>query len=79
MKVVKQPIFLLDVANCADYLFTEGGEDVARRWKQSLDLTADSADSTDGTFCCGDTDSQRLTRRVNASLHISSWLSCYPR
>ena len=24
MKVVKRPIFLLDVADCADYLFTEG-------------------------------------------------------
>jgi plasmid stabilization system protein ParE len=39
MTVVRRPIFLLDVADCADYLFTEGGEDVARRWKQSLDKT----------------------------------------
>jgi plasmid stabilization system protein ParE len=39
MKVVKRPVFLLDVADCADYLFTEGGEDVARRWKESLDKT----------------------------------------
>jgi hypothetical protein len=37
MTVVRRPIFLLDVADCADYLFTEGGEDVAQRWKQSLD------------------------------------------
>jgi plasmid stabilization system protein ParE len=39
MRVVKRPIFLLDVADCADYLFTEGGEEVARRWKASLDQT----------------------------------------
>ena len=26
MRVVKRPIFLLDVADCADYLFTEEGE-----------------------------------------------------
>ena len=37
MKVVKRPLFLVDVADCADHLFTEGGEDVARRWKLSLD------------------------------------------
>jgi toxin ParE1/3/4 len=39
MRVVKRPIFLLDVTDCADYLFTEGGEEVARRWKESLDKT----------------------------------------
>lgn len=39
MKLVKRPVFLLDVADCADYLFTEGGEDVARQWKASLDKT----------------------------------------
>ena len=39
MKVLKRPVFLLDVADCADYLFTEAGEDVARRWKESLDGT----------------------------------------
>ena len=39
MRVVKRPIFLLDVADCADYLFTERGEEVARRWKESLDQT----------------------------------------
>ena len=39
MTVVKRPIFLLDVADCADYLFTEGEEEVARRWKKSLDKT----------------------------------------
>lgn len=39
MKVVKRPVFLSDVADCADYLFTEGGEEVARQWKQSLDKT----------------------------------------
>lgn len=39
MKIVKRPVFLLDVADWADYLVTEGGEDVAQRWKQSLDKT----------------------------------------
>jgi plasmid stabilization system protein ParE len=39
MRVVKRPIFLLDVADCADYLFTEGGEDIARQWKRSLNKT----------------------------------------
>ena len=39
MRVVKRPIFLLDVADCADYLFPEGGEGVARRRKKSLDQT----------------------------------------
>jgi plasmid stabilization system protein ParE len=39
MKVLKRPVFLLDVADCADYLFTEAGEDVARQWKQCLDRT----------------------------------------
>ena len=39
MKIVKRPVFLLDVADAADYLFTEAGEDVARHWKESLDET----------------------------------------
>jgi toxin ParE1/3/4 len=39
MRLVKRPVFLLDVADCADYLFMEGGEDVARLWKESLDKT----------------------------------------
>ena len=39
MRLVKRPVFLLDVADCADYLFMEGGEDVARQWKESLDKT----------------------------------------
>jgi plasmid stabilization system protein ParE len=39
MKVVKRPLFLLDVAECADYLFTEAGEEVAPRWKDSLEKT----------------------------------------
>jgi len=39
MKVVKRPAFLLDVADGADYLTTEAGEAVARRWKDSLDKT----------------------------------------
>ena len=39
MKVDKRPVFLLDVGDAADYLFTEAGEDVARRWKESLDQT----------------------------------------
>ena len=29
MTVVKRPIFLLDVADCADYLFTEGEEEIS--------------------------------------------------
>jgi len=41
MKVIRRPIFLADVTDCADYLFTEAGEDVAARWKESLiDATA---------------------------------------
>jgi toxin ParE1/3/4 len=39
MKLNKRPIFLADVAECADYLCTEAGEDVAQRWKQALDRT----------------------------------------
>ena len=39
MKVVKRPLFLADVAECADHLFTEAGEEVARLWKDSLDKT----------------------------------------
>ena len=39
MRVLKRPVFLLDVSECADYLFTEAGEEVARRWKDSLDKT----------------------------------------
>lgn len=37
MKAVKRPAFISDVQDCADYLFTEGGEQVARRWKRSLE------------------------------------------
>jgi toxin ParE1/3/4 len=39
VKVWKRPLFLSDVEDCADYLFTEAGENVAREWKQSLDTT----------------------------------------
>ena len=39
MKVVRRPVFLLDVADAADYLTTEAGEAVTRRWKESLDTT----------------------------------------
>jgi len=36
MKVRKRPLFLSDIEDCADYLFTEAGEEVARQWKESL-------------------------------------------
>ena len=36
MRVVKRPLFLSDVEDCADYLVSESGEAVARRWKESL-------------------------------------------
>jgi len=39
MRLLRRPVFLLDVADCADYLFMEAGEDVARLWKESLDKT----------------------------------------
>jgi plasmid stabilization system protein ParE len=39
MKVRKRPVFLSDVTECADYLFMEAGEEVAQRWKHSLDKT----------------------------------------
>ena len=39
MRVRKRPVFLSDVEDCADYLVTEAGEAVARRWKASLDRT----------------------------------------
>lgn len=37
MTVTKRPRFLLDIEECAEYLFVEAGEDVARRWKDALD------------------------------------------
>ena len=37
MRVLVRPVFLCDVEDCADYLATESGEPVARRWKESLD------------------------------------------
>src|ERR1051326_3728268 len=39
MRARKRPLFLSDVEDCADFLFTEAGEDVARKWKESLDKT----------------------------------------
>jgi plasmid stabilization system protein ParE len=39
LAVLKRPIFLLDVEGCSDYLCTEASEDVAWRWKKSLDRT----------------------------------------
>jgi toxin ParE1/3/4 len=39
VRIIKRPVFLSDVEECADYLFTESGEAVARRWKESLDRT----------------------------------------
>ena len=36
MRIVKRPLFLLDVEQCAEYLATESNEPTARRWKDSL-------------------------------------------
>jgi plasmid stabilization system protein ParE len=36
MNLIRRPIFLSDIEECADYLFEEAGEEVARRWKASL-------------------------------------------
>ena len=36
MKLVYRPLYLADVTECADYLFTEAGEPVARAWYQAL-------------------------------------------
>ena len=39
MKSVKRPSFLQDIEDCADYLFSEAGEEVAQKWKQALHRT----------------------------------------
>ncbi len=39
MKIVRRPVFISDVEDCADYLVTEAGEEVARRWKEALEQT----------------------------------------
>jgi plasmid stabilization system protein ParE len=39
VRIIKRPVFLSDVEDCADYLFTESGEAAAGRWKESLDKT----------------------------------------
>jgi plasmid stabilization system protein ParE len=39
VRIVKRPVFLLDVEECADHLFTESGEIVAGRWKDALERT----------------------------------------
>ena len=36
MKLLRRPLFLTDVEECADYLFNEAGEETARRWQASL-------------------------------------------
>ena len=36
MKLVYRPLFLSDVAECADYLATEASETVAAAWYESL-------------------------------------------
>ena len=39
MKVIRRPLFLLDVEECADYLFVEAGEATAFGWRDSLKRT----------------------------------------
>ena len=39
MTLRKGPLFLADVADCADYLVSEYGEEVAQRWQRSLGRT----------------------------------------
>ncbi len=39
MRIVRRPLFILDVEDCADYLVTEAGEEAARRWKDALAKT----------------------------------------
>ena len=39
MKVTRPPLFISDVEDWADYLVTEAGEEVARRWKNALEQT----------------------------------------
>ncbi len=36
MKISRRPLFVVDVEECVDYLVTEAGEEVARRWKDAL-------------------------------------------
>ena len=36
MKVIRRPLFLVDVDEAADYLFTEAGEATALRWRDEL-------------------------------------------
>jgi hypothetical protein len=39
MNAIRRPLFLVDVEETADYLFTEAGEATALRWKDSLKRT----------------------------------------
>jgi plasmid stabilization system protein ParE len=39
MKAVRRPLFLVDVGEAADYLFTEAGEMTALRWRDELKRT----------------------------------------
>jgi plasmid stabilization system protein ParE len=39
MKVTRRPLFISDIEECADYLVSEAGEGVARRWRESLQQT----------------------------------------
>jgi plasmid stabilization system protein ParE len=36
MKVIRRPLFLVDVDEAADYLLTEAGEMIALRWRDEL-------------------------------------------
>ena len=39
MNAIRRPLFLVDVEETADYLFTEAGEATALRWKDALKRT----------------------------------------
>jgi plasmid stabilization system protein ParE len=39
MKVTRRPIFVSDVEECAAFLCSEAGEEVARRWKSEVERT----------------------------------------
>jgi hypothetical protein len=42
MKATRRPLFLVDVDEAADYLFTEAGEIIALRWRDELKRTLKS-------------------------------------
>jgi toxin ParE1/3/4 len=39
MNTIRRPLFLADVEEAADYLFTEAGENVALHWQDALKRT----------------------------------------